>query len=58
MLYKVMGAAYNAKQLNWDWMQTVVDKTLTASGLSIRHLQDRYQAVLKSTLGSNKRLLN
>lgn len=33
MLYKVMGAAYNADQLGWDWMQKIVDKTLTASEL-------------------------
>jgi lysozyme len=34
MLYKVMGTAYNAKQLKWDWMQKIVDKTLTASELA------------------------
>jgi N-acetylmuramoyl-L-alanine amidase len=34
MLYKVMGDAYNAEQLNWDWMQKIVDKTLTASELA------------------------
>ncbi|MCR8633508.1 glycoside hydrolase family 73 protein [Paenibacillus radicis (ex Xue et al. 2023)] len=34
MLYKVMGNAYNADQLNWNWMQKIVDKTLTASELA------------------------
>lgn len=34
MLYDVMGAAYNVDKLNWDWMQKVVDKTLTASELA------------------------
>ncbi|NHN31116.1 N-acetylmuramoyl-L-alanine amidase [Paenibacillus agricola] len=34
MLYTVMGAAYNTDQLGWDWMQKVVDKTLTASELA------------------------
>ncbi|MCU6797985.1 glycoside hydrolase family 73 protein [Paenibacillus sp. WQ 127069] len=34
MLYEVMGTAYNAKQLNWVWMQKIVDKTLTASELA------------------------
>jgi hypothetical protein len=33
MLYQVMGAAYNAKQLKWDWMQKILDKTLTAAEL-------------------------
>ncbi|WP_171653795.1 glycoside hydrolase family 73 protein [Paenibacillus foliorum] len=34
MLYEVMGKAYNADQLNWNWMQKIVDKTLTASELA------------------------
>lgn len=34
MLYKVMGTAYNKDQLVWDWMQKIVDKTLTASELA------------------------
>jgi len=34
MLYEVMGKAYNADQLNWDWMQKIVDKTLTAAELA------------------------
>ncbi|WP_409346772.1 DUF1906 domain-containing protein [Paenibacillus sp. MBLB4367] len=34
MLYEVMGKAYNADQLDWDWMQKIVDKTLTAAELS------------------------
>jgi N-acetylmuramoyl-L-alanine amidase len=34
MLYKVMGAAYNTDQLGWDWMQKIVDKTLTVSELA------------------------
>jgi hypothetical protein len=34
LLYKVLGTAYNAKQLKWDWMQKIVDKTLTASELA------------------------
>jgi N-acetylmuramoyl-L-alanine amidase len=34
MLYKVMGNAYNKDQLSWDWMQRIVDKTLTASELA------------------------
>ncbi|GAA4828166.1 hypothetical protein GCM10023310_01120 [Paenibacillus vulneris] len=34
MLYEVMGKAYNADQLNWNWMQKIVDKTLTAAELA------------------------
>ncbi|WP_240415043.1 glycoside hydrolase family 25 protein [Paenibacillus periandrae] len=34
MLYKVMGTAYNEDQLNWDWMQKIKEKTLTASELA------------------------
>jgi N-acetylmuramoyl-L-alanine amidase len=34
MLYKVMGAAYNIDQLSWDWMQKIVDQTMTASELA------------------------
>ncbi len=34
MLYKVLGTAYNANQLNWNWMQKIVDKTLTAAELA------------------------
>lgn len=34
MLYEVMGAAYNVDQLSWNWMQKVVEKTLTASELA------------------------
>jgi lysozyme len=34
MLYTVMGAAYNVDQLDWDWMQAIKDKTLTASQLA------------------------
>lgn len=34
MLYEVMGKAYNVDQLDWNWMQKVVDKTLTASELA------------------------
>ncbi|NHN28600.1 DUF1906 domain-containing protein [Paenibacillus agricola] len=33
MLYKVMGTAYNADQLDWDWMQKIVDQALTTSEL-------------------------
>lgn len=34
MLYQVMGKAYNVDQLEWDWMQKIVDKTLTAAELA------------------------
>ncbi|MCR8630868.1 glycoside hydrolase family 73 protein [Paenibacillus radicis (ex Xue et al. 2023)] len=34
MLYQVMGKAYNADQMDWNWMQKIVDKTLTASELA------------------------
>jgi hypothetical protein len=34
MLYKVLGTAYNANKLSWDWMQKIVDKTLTATELA------------------------
>lgn len=34
MMYKVMGPAYNADQMGWDWMQKIVDKTLTAAELA------------------------
>lgn len=34
MLYKVMGEAYNADQLGWNWMQKIVDRTLTAAELA------------------------
>lgn len=34
MLYKVLGTAYNADQLNWNWMQKIVDRTLSASELA------------------------
>ncbi|MEK3915137.1 DUF1906 domain-containing protein [Paenibacillus sp. FSL H7-0331] len=33
MLYQVLGAAYNADQLSWEWMQKIVDKTLTVTEL-------------------------
>ncbi|MFD0680506.1 MULTISPECIES: glycoside hydrolase family 73 protein [unclassified Paenibacillus] len=34
MLHQVMGKAYNADQLDWNWMQKIVDRTLTASELA------------------------
>lgn len=34
MLYEVMGKAYNEDQLNWNWMQKILDKTLTAAELA------------------------
>ena len=34
MLYQVMGKAYNVDQLTWDWMQKIVDRTLTATELA------------------------
>ncbi|SFK89581.1 protein of unknown function [Paenibacillus sp. 1_12] len=33
MLYQVLGSAYNANQLSWEWMQKIVDKTLTVTEL-------------------------
>jgi hypothetical protein len=33
MLYQVMGKAYNVDQLDWDWMQKIKDRTLTATEL-------------------------
>ncbi|MBE1442942.1 glycoside hydrolase family 73 protein [Paenibacillus sp. OAS669] len=34
MLYEVLGKAYNDGQLNWSWMQKIVDKTMTAAELA------------------------
>lgn len=34
MLYQVMGKAYNVDQLEWNWMQKIVEKTLTAAELA------------------------
>jgi hypothetical protein len=34
MLYKVLGTAYNSDQIGWDWMQKIVDKTMTATELA------------------------
>lgn len=34
MLYQVMGKAYNTAQLDWDWMQKIVEKKLTAAELA------------------------
>nr|WP_243767208.1 peptidoglycan recognition family protein [Paenibacillus agricola] len=34
MLYKVMGDAYNKERLGWDWMQKIVDQTMTATELA------------------------
>jgi hypothetical protein len=34
MLYEVLGTAYNSDQLSWEWMQKIVDKTMTASELA------------------------
>ncbi|CAH1230638.1 hypothetical protein PAECIP111891_06706 [Paenibacillus allorhizoplanae] len=34
MLYQVMGKAYNVDQLDWDWMQKIKDRTLTATELA------------------------
>lgn len=34
MLYEVMGKAYNVDQLTWNWMQKVVNRTLTATELA------------------------
>ncbi|NHN31287.1 peptidoglycan recognition protein family protein [Paenibacillus agricola] len=34
MLYQVLGTAYNSDQLGWNWMQKIVDKTMTATELA------------------------
>lgn len=34
MLYEVLGKAYNDDKLSWDWMQKIVDKSMTATELA------------------------
>ncbi|MEK8132894.1 glucosaminidase domain-containing protein [Paenibacillus filicis] len=33
MLYEVLGKAYNEDRLAWEWMQKIVDRTMTATEL-------------------------